>query len=79
MEVITWNIRGLNSPRKQRILKNKLNMEKPEICFIQKIKCTTENLLQISRKSWNKYHYLDIDSQNLGGGILTLGTLKKIT
>ena len=78
MEVIAWNIRGLNSPRKQRILKNKLNMEKPKICFIQETKCTTEKLLQISRKSWNKYHYLDIDSQNLAGGILTLWNPKKV-
>jgi len=34
MKVITWNISGPNIPRKQRNLKNRLNMEQPDICFI---------------------------------------------
>jgi exonuclease III len=78
MNIITWNIRGLNNPRKQKILKNKLKMEKPDICFIQETKCTTKKLLQISRKSWNTYNFLDIDSQNSVGGILTLWNPKKV-
>jgi exonuclease III len=78
MKVITWNIRGLNSPRKQKILKNKLKMEKPDICFIQETKCTTDKMVQISRKSWNTYNFLDIDSQNSVGGILTLWNPQKV-
>jgi exonuclease III len=52
-------------------------MEKSYICFIQETKCTTENLLQISRKIWNEYYFLNIDSQNSIGGILTLWNLQK--
>jgi len=53
-------------------------MEKPGIFFIQETKCTTEKLLEISRKSWKKYQYLYIDSQNIAGGILTLWVSQKV-
>jgi hypothetical protein len=29
MKVITWNIRGLNNPRKKRILRNRIRKEQP--------------------------------------------------
>ena len=50
MKVITWNIRGLNNPRKQRILKNRLKMEQPDIYFIQETKCNMDIMEIISRK-----------------------------
>jgi exonuclease III len=78
MKVITWNIRGLNNPRKQRILKNKLKVEKPDICFIQETKCTSEKMVQISKANWNIYNVLNIDSQNVVGGILTLWNPQKV-
>jgi exonuclease III len=78
MKVITWNIRDLNIPEKQRIIKNKLKREKLDICFIQETKCTIEKMAQISRKNWNIYNVLDIDSQNVVGGILTLWNPQKV-
>ena len=72
MKVITWNIRGLNNPRKQGNLKNRVNMEQPYICFIQDTKCNMDIMEIISKKYWNKYKFLTIESQNTVGGILTL-------
>jgi exonuclease III len=78
MKVITWNIRGLNIPEKQRIIKNKLKRKKLDICFIQETKCTMEKMAQISKKNWNIYKVLDIYSQNVVGGILTLWNPQKV-
>jgi exonuclease III len=72
MKIITWNIRGLNNPRKQRILKNRLRKEQPDICFIQETKCTLDIMEIISKKQWSKYKMLVVESQQTAGGILTL-------
>jgi exonuclease III len=72
MKVITWNIRGLNSPRKQRILRTKLKQEQPDLCFIQETKCTTERVEEISKQHRRKYNMVAIEDHQMTGGILTL-------
>jgi hypothetical protein len=47
-------------------------MEQPDICFIQETKCNMDRMEIISKKYWNKYKFLTIESQNTAGGILTL-------
>jgi exonuclease III len=72
MKIITLNIRGLNSPRKQRILKNRLRKEQPDLCFIQETKCTLDRMEIISKKQWSKYKISVVEIQQMAGGILTL-------
>jgi exonuclease III len=72
MKIITWNIRGLKNPIKQRILKNRPRKEQPSICFIQETKCTLDRMEIISKKQWSKYKMLVVESQQMTGGILTL-------
>jgi exonuclease III len=72
MKIITWNIRGLNNPRKQCILKNRLSKEQPDLCFIQETKCTLDRMETTSKKHWSKYNMLAIERQQTVGGILTL-------
>jgi exonuclease III len=72
MKIIAWNIRGLNNPRKQRILKNKLRKEQLDLCFIQETKCTVDRMEIISKKHWSKYKTLVVEGQQMAGGILTL-------
>jgi exonuclease III len=72
MNIITWNIRGLNNPRKKRILRNRLRKEQPDLCFIQDTKCTVDKMETISKKQWSKYKMLVVKGQQMEGGILTL-------
>ena len=72
MKLITWNIRGLNNPRKQRILKSRLRNEQPDLCFIQETKCTTNKMEMISKKQWSKNKMVVVEGQQMAGGILTL-------
>jgi exonuclease III len=72
MKVITWNIRGLNNPRKQRILGNKLKQEQPDLCFIQETKCTTDIMESVSKQHWHKYNMVAIEYHQRLGGILML-------
>jgi exonuclease III len=76
MKIIIWNIRGLNIPRKQRILKNRLKKEQLDLCFIQETKCIVDIMETISKKQWSKYKTLVVEGQQMAGGILTLWNLQ---
>jgi endonuclease/exonuclease/phosphatase family metal-dependent hydrolase len=39
MKIITWNIRGLNGRSKQRILRDCIKGENPDILMLQETKC----------------------------------------
>ena len=41
MKLISWNIRGLNSPRKYILIKSMLQQEKPQIFLVQETKCNS--------------------------------------
>jgi exonuclease III len=72
MKIITWNIRGLNIPRKQRILKNRMRKEQSNLCFIQETKYIVDRMETISKKQWSNYKTLVVEGQRMAGGILTL-------
>ena len=71
MNIITWNIRGLNIPRKQIILKNILRKEQLDLYFIQETKCIVDRMETINKKQWSKYKMLVVKGQHMVGGILT--------
>jgi exonuclease III len=79
MKIITWNIRGLNNPRKQRILTNRLRKEQPDLCFIQETKCTVDRIEKISKKQWSEYNVLVVEGQQMVGSILTLWNPHSLT
>jgi exonuclease III len=72
MNIITWNIRGLNNPRKKIILKNRLMKEQMHLCFIQETKCTVDRMEIINKKQWSKYTMLVVEGQQMARSILTL-------
>jgi len=72
MKITTWNIKGLGSRRKHRNLSNKIKEEKPDIVFIQEIKCSVENVREKHRKWIKRYEYLEVKANKFFGGILTL-------
>lgn len=53
MNLISWNIRGLNGPKKGRLLKNMLTEEKPTILFLQETKCNQAILEKVVAKAWS--------------------------
>jgi len=50
MKLMSWNIRGLNGPKKGRLLKNMLMEEKPTVLFLQETKCNMSILKKIAAK-----------------------------
>lgn len=72
MKLISWNIRGLNSPRKGRLLKNMLMQEKPNILFLQETKCNSTVLEKIAAKAWPGGLVTAVDAQGAWGGLAVL-------
>ena len=52
MKLLSWNIRGCNCPLKKRLLKQKINIEKLAIVFLQETKCNSEEMDKISKGAW---------------------------
>jgi exonuclease III len=61
-------------PKKQRILKNRLRKEQPDLCFIQETKCTVDRMETISKKQWSKYKMLVVEGQQMAGVFSPCGT-----
>ena len=69
MKLLSWNIRGLNSPGKQKILKNMIQKEKPNILFLQETKCNSEILGTILSKAWPSCSSVAVDASGSSGGL----------
>lgn len=47
----SWNVRGLNSPAKHRMLKNMIQQDKPSLVYLQETKCNSIVLEKILNKA----------------------------
>eukprot|EP00253_Pinus_taeda_P028403 PITA_28403 len=72
MKLISWNIIGLNSPRKGRLLKNMIMQEKPQVLFLQETKCNSNVLDKIVSKVWPGGLCVALDSDGASGGLAIL-------
>jgi len=79
MKFISWNIRGLGSKRKQRMLSNIMKLAMSDIIFIQETKCSIQEIKQIHNKWLNKFEFLEVKAENTVGGILTLWNPQKVS
>lgn len=78
MKLISWNIRGLNSPRKGKLLKNMLMEERLAILFLQETKCKLTSLEEIAAKAWPGGQVTAVDAQGASGGLAVLWDARKI-
>jgi len=78
MKLISWNIRGLNCPRKGKLLKNMLMEEKAAVLFLQETKCNSIVLEKIAAKAWPGGIVAAVDAQGTSGGLAVLWDARKI-
>lgn len=50
MKLITWNVRGLNAPNKQRIFKRCIAKFNPEVFLIHETKLNNIELTNLNKK-----------------------------
>jgi hypothetical protein len=71
MNIITWNIRGLNGRSKQRILRNCLQIENPNILMLQETKCAGVEAERIFQCIWRGCDFILTESIGASGGLET--------
>eukprot|EP00253_Pinus_taeda_P035953 PITA_35953 len=69
MKLVSWNVRGLNSPIKLRMLKHMIKEEKPQMCFLQETKCNSSTLDSILSKAWPGCRAAAVDASGASGGL----------
>eukprot|EP00253_Pinus_taeda_P014977 PITA_14977 len=62
MKLTSWNVRGLNSPGKMRLIKNMIKQEQPQICFLQETKCNSSTLGNILSRAWPGSNSVAVDA-----------------
>eukprot|EP00253_Pinus_taeda_P011971 PITA_11971 len=72
MKLISWNVRGLNSPAKHRMLKNMIQQEKPSLVFVQETKGNNVVLEKILKKVWTGCRLVSVDASGTSGGLAIL-------
>jgi exonuclease III len=72
MKVISWNIRGLNGRSKQRILRDCIKEETPDILMLQETKCTGLEAESIMQRIWKGCQSFYTDSVGVAGGLAIL-------
>lgn len=72
MKLISWNIRGLNGPKKGRLVKNMIMEEKPAILFLQETKCNQVVLEKVVAKAWPGGLVTAVEAQGASGGLAIL-------
>lgn len=71
MIILSWNMRGLNSPQKQFALKQQFSNTRIDILLIQEVKMTMANLDSISGYIWPGAKYCYSEAEGASGGVAT--------
>eukprot|EP00253_Pinus_taeda_P022115 PITA_22115 len=79
MKFTSWNMRGLGSKRRQRMLSYKMKQEMSDMIFIQETKCSIHKLKLIHGKWLNRFEFLEVNAENTARGILTLWNPQKVS
>jgi len=79
MNIITWNIRGLNGRSKQRILRDCIIKEKPDILLLQETKCRGAEVEPIFQRIWKECTSITTDSIGASGGLAILWNPSNVT
>ncbi|RVW23394.1 hypothetical protein CK203_098186 [Vitis vinifera] len=80
MKIISWNVRGLGSSNKRRVIKDFLRLEKPDVVMIQetkKEKCDRRlvgSVWTVRNKDW-----VILPACGASGGILFIWDSKKLS
>jgi exonuclease III len=79
MKIVTWNIRGLNGRSKQRILRECIIAEKPDMLLLQETKCKGAEAEAIFPRIWRECNSITTDSTGASGGLAILWNPANIT
>jgi exonuclease III len=79
MKIISWNIRGLNGHSKQKMLRDLIIAEKPDIMMLQETKCATEDMDKLLPYCWKQGKGISTVATGTAGGLALLWNPSSVT
>ena len=79
MKIMSWNIRGLNSPRKIKMLSKKIKKSISTLIFLQETKCTSYHIQAVGKKIWKGSDGMGNDERGFVGGMGILWDPNRVT
>jgi exonuclease III len=74
MNILSWNIQGLNGVSKHKILRNRLKQENMDIVMLQETKCNKKSMESIARRIWKSCEFICSKEEGASGGLNSYGT-----
>ncbi|CAI9111746.1 OLC1v1012054C1 [Oldenlandia corymbosa var. corymbosa] len=71
--IISWNIRGLNSPLKHREVDNYLSINSVGVAGTLETRMNEEKVMEVMKRKWHMYEYVSNNEGQNKGSILTQG------
>ena len=78
MFVISWNVRGLNSGPRQKVVQELVRIHSPDVLFLQETKVSVECMMSIASKLWRNGLCPCIGAYGSLGGVACLWNPQKI-
>lgn len=78
MKLVSWNVRGLNSPAKHRMIKKMIQQDRPSIIYLQETKCSSTVLEKILNKAWPRCKLVLVDASGASGGLAIIWNPKEL-
>lgn len=77
MKIVSWNVRGINSPNKRAQIKQQINSCGSDIVLLQEMKLSKGNYEHIISK-WSYWKSCQFEAQGASRGLLTLWNPKYV-
>lgn len=69
MNIISWNVRGMNISSKQHIIRQNIQHDLITMMLIQETKCSSHDFELIMPCLWKKDKFIVVDAERASGGI----------
>ena len=79
MNILSWNIQGLNNPRKVRTLSKNIKRQNLTIVFLQFTKCPTNKIEEFRKKFWKGSEGMGINARGFVGSLGIMWDLAKVS
>lgn len=78
MIVLSWNVRGLNSIPRQKVVRKLIESQSPDVVFIQETKLAVDGLASCASHIWPQGNWQGVGACNSSGGVACFWNPRKI-
>lgn len=71
MKIISWNVRGLNAPSRNRLIKSQMDLIKCDIIMLQETKLS-QGSADVLFSSWKRWNFVSHPASGASGGLALL-------